>query len=377
MAREPSASDVMKEPTDVPSTFSADRMQQSAEEFQDEDVPTSGTCFNAETFPSVFPSAHPLATQAPAEDATIPAELPSTTILDPLLSSIPAASTKPALLIGISGSPCSGKSTLAYLLSLVFPASNHVFLIHQRDFVTQRHLLIPTGTGEIDVHSREAFDFASLARIMRYAEAEGRLPEALLSLQADEEVRKRAWSMATTSVVEEMVDAVGNSGILEEGRAIVLVEGGFLHCDAEIRDLLDVKILLRGRKELARCSWPETQGSKGGWTGEYFDEFVWKRYVDEHGALFRKGDVEGIPIRKAYEALSIKVQPSLDDTLDDSLRWVMETIIKSCRSSEELKEVEQRGLDTEVDSALLRQFDICDCRDGWLGRIWRKLLDLV
>ena len=365
---EASAAEDLDDRGDVIWGFSKDKVPEMGVE---ENVSKFGTRFDAGAVPT---GSTLVMMKVAVEDATIPAELPSTIELKPLLSSIPAASPKPALMIGVSGSPFSGKNSLVNLLSSVFYASNPVFVIHQHDFAVPRHLLLPSGTGEVDVHSREAFDLTSLARVIRYAKGKGRLPEPLIALRDDGNDREKETAIFTASVVAEMIDVVCSSGIMEGGRAVGLVEGGLLYCDTEIRELLDLKILLRGRKDIAIDRWFETQGSTEGLTREEFDDTKWKKYADEHGALFRKGDVEGTPIWKVCEALEIQVQLGLNDTLEDTLRWVVETIIDSCRSSEE---VEQRGLELEVDRVLLHQYDLCDCREGWLGRTRQILLNLV
>ncbi|KAI4137950.1 MAG: hypothetical protein L6R39_007034, partial [Caloplaca ligustica] len=101
----------------------------------------------------------------------------------------------PAIMIGLSGAPASGKTTLAHLLSAVLPRASPSFLIHQDDFFIRKHVLIPDtdidGDGEkLDVSYRRTVDFSAFKKLLGYAKREGRLPTNYRGLQQQEEERE-------------------------------------------------------------------------------------------------------------------------------------------------------------------------------------------
>ena len=184
---------------------------------------------------------------------------------------IPVTHIPSTLLIGISGNLSSGKTTLAHLLRHILSPTNPVFIIHQDDFFIPKHLLVPSGTGELDADCADAIDVAAFLRLLGYAKREGRLPSTLRTLLAEEYERARALASVDEAVVEDLKTSVGNSGVLQEGRPVGMVEGFLLYQDPAIRELLDIKVFLRTSKEDSRArrfERPDYTSSEVG--GEFF-----------------------------------------------------------------------------------------------------------
>lgn len=294
---------------------------------------------------------------------------------------IPVVDNRPALLIGISGVSSSGKTGISHLLRLILPSSSPVFILHQDDFFIPKHLLVPSSTGELDADCRDAIDFAALIKMMEYAKFKGALPATFYTQQVHEKERALAISKVNPQVLEELKILVSRSGHFEFGRPVGIVDGFLLYQNPLIRQLLDIKILLRTSKEkskLRRFTRPEYTGPDVGgsffWrTPDYFDRVVWYNYSQEHRPLFENGDVEGKPLENVCNYLGISVQPELDQNLEDVLKWTVQSIFDSLESPKnlEIRNTETRTLSTRI-------YELCSCRDiKWLENFRQTLYDLL
>lgn len=301
-------------------------------------------------------------------------EAPEST-LNILQTPIPVVDNQLAILIGLSGITSSGKTTLAHILSQIFPPNTPVFTLHQDDFLVPKRLLVPSSNGEVDAHCHDAIDYAALKRVLDYAKREGKLPPTFNTVQAEEDERMQAIRLVSQDQMNELRDLVIRSGMFETGRPIGIVDGFLLYHDPTIRSLLDVKLVLRASKDKARrrrFERPEYMEFQAGdfWlTRDYFDSIIWRNYGQEYGPLFENGNVEGRPIEGVCEALRIVVQPGLDQSIPEILKWAVESIVKDVSDQNFSQD---RELMLEMD-----KYEMCDCGDGWLGTIRKALLNLV
>lgn len=288
---------------------------------------------------------------------------------------IPVVDDRPALLIGLSGITSCGKTTVALLLLQIFPTGTPVFILHQGDFLTPRRLLVPSPDGKLDAHCPNAFDGAAFKRVLLYAKREGKLPPGFHSVQAEAKDQVPETSLSLQDEIYELKAQVMRSELFKTGQPIVIVEGFLLYHDPTIRSLLDIKLILRASKGKARerrFERPEYMefAAEDFWrTRDYFDSVIWHNYCHEHGALFEEGDVEGRPMEDICNALWIVVQPGLDQSISETLKWVVKSIIET---------LDNQNFSQERDLMLdIEKYEICDCGDGWLGIVRKALLSLV
>ena len=307
-----------------------------------------------------------------------------------LLSPKPVTDKPPTILIGIAGASGSGKSALAQLLALVLPPTTPTFIINLNDFFLPTLYLVENASGNMDRDCRDALDFAALARVLRFAKLRGELPsDRYVHHGVDDEQQAHAASFVAPEIVEELKEVLAGSGALQKGQVVGIVYGFLLYNEPEIRDLLDIKLFLRVRKEQARASRfakpaYALQEEEEEWYGDfwsterYFDGIAWPNYVNEHKALFENDDVEGVPFWGLWEKLGIVMQPQLDMEVEQMLRWAVACIPKGLEGG---KEESSRDLaqDGEIDpeDSFFTKYEPCGCNHGWLGRVRKVLYDFV
>ncbi|KAL8769373.1 MAG: hypothetical protein Q9209_004600 [Squamulea sp. 1 TL-2023] len=315
--------------------------------------------------------------KAPVEESSgdIDGSLPS--MLHVAHTPIPTVLSRPATLIGISGSPSSGKTTLAHLLSAVLPQTTPYFIIHQEDFLVPEHLMVPPTDGKLATH-RHTVDFSAFKRLVEYSKREGRTPPAFNSGQPMEQ-EERAQSRVPPELLEELRSVLAGVQGLQDGRTIAVIEGDLLFHSETIRSLLDIKILLRASREESmtrrfnRSNDQSTSRERMTWnTREYFDRTLWPHYAGEHAVLFEHGDVEGEPKPRIYERVGIAVQPALNMSVQQALRWVVEII---CKESEEALYRRDRELGSVSDDR--EEMEFCKCNHGFLGKIRQTIFDFL
>ena len=289
---------------------------------------------------------------------------------------IPVVDDQPSILIGISGIASSGKTTLAQLLHVVFPPTTPVFLLHQDDFRVPKHLLVPSRNGELDADGPNAFDFASLKRVLKFVKREGKLPSTFHTVQMEADEHVRAVSSVSQDEIDDLKDLVRRSELFQAGRSVGIVDGSLLYYDPTIRSLFDVKILLRASRERSRqrrFEKPEHIGAEPGddfWrTRDYYDRVIWPNYSEEHGPLFEDGDVQGRPLVELCEELGLLIQPEQDLSLLEALKWAVESIIKDIGN--------QKFLKTRHIGSRWQNYQIGSSENGWLEKIRQTLFDLL
>ena len=290
---------------------------------------------------------------------------------------IPTVHSQGAMLIGISGSPSSGKTTLAHLLSVILPPTIPSFIIHQDDFLIPDHLMIPPANGELATH-RHTADLSAFKRFVKYSKDEGRPPPAFRSMQPVNG-REGAVSRMPADLLNQLSSMIAGTPSIHGGRSIGIVEGDLLYHSETIRSLLDIKILLRASREDARArrfDRADDQGAGEGrkfWdTKEYFERTLWPHYSKEHAILFDRADVDGRPKSRVCDNVGIRVQPMLNMSLEQALRWMVDVI---CRESEEVTYLHDRKMASSIDRREALEF--CSCTEGFLGKIRQTIFDFL
>ena len=251
----------------------------------------------------------------------------------------------PLFFLGISGCPSSGKSTLSYLLTLIYP---ECILLHGDDFPQDEGVpMLPPPLSCLDSDSKYAVDFSAMFKVLDHIKTTGQLPNDYSS-----------WFQNNIMTIEEGQNRVrngtafGNEGIenlrrllhsavkaisdsVPETRAprLVILDGFLLYHDPEIRQRLDLMLFLRLSKatakarRLAKPGWGKDAKPDMYWATErYFEASVWKNYVQEHAWLFVNGDVEGEFLQEVATKERIDATPMLDWSMQQTSQWAVELV---------------------------------------------------
>lgn len=261
-----------------------------------------------------------------------------------LLETSEGQNTSAVIFIGISGAPASGKTTLAHLLANVLSLLAKVIVIHQDDYGTPGHLLVPDepinegmSEGMEDSESDEVLDMATFRRLCRYTQRQGRLPLTFRTRHDEEGEEKAALTMVGESDFESLQALILQSMCFKKTDTLVIVEGPQLYHDRDISDILHVKLFLRTDLLTARSRRLNQQRQKylGGdvipfWlTKDYFDDIVWSDYIKKQGPFFTGNNVERIPLAPTCNRHRIRMQPTPDSPFAETLCWAVEMIVKS------------------------------------------------
>jgi len=218
-----------------------------------------------------------------------------------------------------------------------------------------------------------------LIRVIEFVKSEGKMPPGFQPDQDGTCEREHASTLVGEEVLNESREMMAKSGHFENGQPVCLVEGFLLYHEPRIRELLDVKLLLRTTKEMARArrfEKPDYAGEHAKeefWkTNAYFDRAVWPNHVEEHSVLYHNSDVEGAPRRRLCKQFRIQIQPRLEMTIEEVLRWATSSIAEHQR-----RPFIETSRDLDPEEVLGDRFEICDCGSGWLGKVRRLLYDIV
>ena len=147
-----------------------------------------------------------------------------------------------ALIVGISGVSCSGKTTLARLLRDIFP---NTFILHEDDFYqTDAEIPINHDAGDVaDWDCLEAIDLLKFEDALRYIRIHGMPPPDLVS-------KEDKNSVGSVDVDEKVVDDLkwrASRWMFQDVPPIAIIDGFLLYAEGmkSIRELFDVKLLLR------------------------------------------------------------------------------------------------------------------------------------
>jgi len=357
-------------PPELPPAQEGDQVK---EEVRTQDEPVKDGPFK------YAPSQDPVEVPAPTQDKSmLESERDISTTLD-VVPPIPVIHSQPAILIGISGCTSSGKTMLSHLLSWVLPTATPRFVLHQDDFFIPKHFLIPSKDGELDADCRDAINFGALIRVLEYVKGEGKMPPGFHTDRDGTYERDHASTLVSEELLNDSREFLSKSSHFENGQPVCIVEGFLLYHEPRIRELLDVKLFLRTTKEMARArrfekpDYAGEQAKEEFWkTNAYFDRAVWPNYVEEHSVLFHGSDVEGAPRRKLCKQLGIQMQPRLEMSIEEVLRWATSSIAEQPKTM-----FIEASRDLDPEEVLGDRFEVCDCGSGWVGKIRRLLYDIV
>ena len=235
--------------------------------------------------------------------------------------------------IAISGCSSSGKTTLMYLLEHLLSTA---FTLQQDEFQNEDLPLQANGTP--DAERVDSVDMVAFERAVRISKETGAMPAGFKSWQDPKDIeaaRQKAIDALSesekTAIRKRLLTAIGP-------HKVGIMEGLLLYQDSSLLACADIRLFLRTRKATAKARRLSRPGygdpnTKDFWrTDAYFDDAVWPKYVKESSFLFEKSDVEGMPNKAICELMGVRVQPSIDSSIPDTLRWAVDTI---CNVTEE------------------------------------------
>jgi nicotinamide-nucleotide adenylyltransferase len=238
------------------------------------------------------------------------------------------------LIIGISGCTSSGKTTSTALLRQLLP--EHTIFIHG-DMFGRPLEDMPLRDGFADCDSRQSVRTDDLCAAIEFTKANGKTPATVQPFEALEKDLNDAKDTIDYKVLQDLRDTIRSvwSRMLHF-ETIIVVDGFMLYHDETLKNMFDIKLLLRASREE---SWRRrsirygnlSEGDKEFWqTKSYFDACVWYNYELEHRSLFPDGEIQGPVDTKATTSLhGIAIQPEANLSFSDTHRWVVDAIIES------------------------------------------------
>ncbi|KAG0638924.1 P-loop containing nucleoside triphosphate hydrolase protein [Tuber brumale] len=239
------------------------------------------------------------------------------------------------LLIAISGPSSTGKTTLTRHLQAIFSPPSPECL-HQDDFFhTDMEIPVSPQSGAQDWDCPDAIDWVRFARALHELKRTGRVV-GVDSLEDLVEFDKSGGGVGAGvvegcrgKVLRELGWGEGVEG--GGGEGLAFVEGFLMFVEEHVMEVLDVKIFLRGRYDVAKR---RREGRnvyatiEGYWKDPpgYWDEFVWPNYVKAHKHLFVNGDVEGDLDEEVISSQGIH-SPGIDWSMSEILPWTVDLII--------------------------------------------------
>ena len=241
-------------------------------------------------------------------------------------------------LIGISGAPVSGKTTLAYLLESIMPPYTISFIIHQDDYTISTALLIPNRKGVVDADCHHATNFHAFKKLLKYTKRTGHLPPTFKTSHDEAAEKQHAMTAATNFDVERHQDLITQQVKFIEGDAIGIVEGSLLYQDLEIADMLDVRFFLRTDFETAlsrRLKQPadDSELAEVAELSEkrkrYFRTVVWQNHIKRNGYLFHQNNVEGIAKLKTCSDEKLHMQcKEFNGLVGVTVSWAIDILLE-------------------------------------------------
>lgn len=238
---------------------------------------------------------------------------------------------------------------------------------------------VPSENDEQHDNSRNAVDFATFKKLLQYAKREGQLPNFFKTVHDEPAERERAETLIGEKDWKYLKQFMAKTIRLSPGFAVGIVEGPLLFHDPEIRDLLDVRLFIWASMEISRTRWLDAiacgnykvEGVPSWLTSDHFDRIMWRNYIEENRHLFHRGDVAGVAHIRVCDELGIRVQPKIDGTLNETMRWAVDMVVNDI---DNLAHTSRRARSQR------RRSSVDDPVEGWRGwpeRLRRVLYKLV
>ena len=288
--------------------------------------------------------------------------------------------TDRALLIGISGSPSSGKSTMLNMLKLILPSANPMFCIHQDDFDLPKSVVNLDAKGGHHEGCMESVDWESMRWVLDYTKRKRRLPLHYASKHNEQEEKMLAIGKIDVDLIDGLHAKMESSRYFAN-TTIGLVEGSLLYHDPQIERLLDVKVFMCVDEHTALSRTLDKAGGNDLEQEEVskksFETKLWPSYVQTHAPQFKGNDVEGELDPDLMRKLDIIPQPALTAKMqatqgfEANLQWVYKEILRAVRriSIEQLSDEKLRRKSG--------RHEPCDCQEGLLGKIRKAIYDFL
>ncbi|ESZ92345.1 nicotinamide riboside kinase 1 [Sclerotinia borealis F-4128] len=252
--------------------------------------------------------------------------------------------SRKAIVLGISGSSSSGKTTLSRLLRDIFP---NTFVLHEDDFYRPEEEL-PKKHDLVDWDCTEALDIPGMVKSLEHIRKYGTFPP---NLDSKEDQNSLGSCPVTDTEIEALKSHVKTwtqpgqpgHGILSDTESpirLCIFDGFLLYSKslAPVQGQIDIKFFLRVSYAKAKSRREARSGYvtlEGFWEDPpgYVDKIVWPNYVEDHKWMFEEGDVEGRLKDDVVSGLNLKCQEGgLDIDMTTTLNWAVATIMESLPS---------------------------------------------
>ncbi len=251
----------------------------------------------------------------------------STRLLLRTLAMIPSANV---IIIGVSGSSSSGKTTLSRLLKSIF---DRAFILHEDDFY-KVDAEIPYKNGVQDWDCLEAIDRSQLNAALAHIKAHGRPPPELVSKEDLNEAGNADVDHEVVQAWRDKMRALVVGPGSDTCTTVAIIDGFLLFVEEmqSTRDMIDVKLFLRTSYETVKNRREARKGYatlEGFWTDPpgYVDSVVWPNYARYHAFLFCNGKVEEPFDEEVCRSRGIRpMVDSADKSMTRCLEWACSSI---------------------------------------------------
>lgn len=200
-------------------------------------------------------------------------------------------------------------------------------MIHEDDFYKHdKDIPIDEQYNIQNWDSPEALDFDTFEKELDIICRTGKIASKLTHNDNVDNLSKFNLSDDFSSTIKQRYESINGD------LTIVLVDGFMLFNNPKISSKFDIKLLIRSPYQVLkdrRAARPGYQTLDSFWKDPpyYFDEFVYKSYVDSHSFLFKDGNVEG-KLDLTIGAGVIDYM-NYENPIEASISWVCDQILKA------------------------------------------------